>query len=219
VESRGEGVRGERREPVLVALVVAISLGFFMPDGLTPGPRWLLPAVEGAFVVVFAVMDPGRIDRRSRAVRVVRMALEGLLAFGASWAGIRLVVDLIEGGPDTNSASDLLTAGGLVWTKLIIVFGLLFWELDSGGPGERAHESASFPDFAFPQHLSPEVAPPGWRPVFLDYLYLGFTNALAFSPTDAMPLTHRAKATMAVESAVSLLILGLVIARAVNVIA
>jgi hypothetical protein len=74
------------------------------------------------------------------------------------------------------------------------------------------------PDFAFPQHTSPHLAPPGWRPVFLDYLYLGLTNSIAFSPTDTMPLTHWAKLAMAVQSVASLAVLGLVIARAVNVL-
>ena len=211
-------MRGERREPVFITLAVAIALTVLMPERLTPGPRWLLPAAQGAFVVAFAVMDPGRIDRRSRVVRAFRMALIGLLVFGAGWATVQLVIDLIEGGPGTNSASELLTAGSLVWTDLIIAFGFLYWELDSGGPGERAHQNPRLPDLGFPQQLNPAVAPPGWRPVFVDYLYLGLTNALAFSPTDAMPLTHRAKLAMGLESVVSLVILGLVIARAVNVL-
>ncbi|MEX1006686.1 MAG: hypothetical protein WD271_02450 [Acidimicrobiia bacterium] len=117
-----------------------------------------------------------------------------------------------------ESAKELLTAGALVWTDLIIVFGFLYWELDGGGPGERAHESSRLPDLAFPQQLNPAIAPPGWRPVFVDYLYLGLTNALAFSPTDAMPLAHWAKLAMGLESVTSLVILGLVIVRAVNVL-
>ena len=218
MSSTPDGVRGERREPVFIALLVAIALPFFLPERLTPGPKWLLPVVESAFLVAFAVMDPGRIDRRSQVVRACRLALIGLLVFGAGWATTRLAIDLVEGGPGTNNASELLTAGALVWADLVIVFAFLYWELDSGGPGERAHPSSRLPDVAFPQQLSPAIAPPGWRPVFVDYLYLGLTNALAFSPTDAMPLTHWAKLAMGLESLVSLVILGLVIARAVNVL-
>jgi hypothetical protein len=101
----------------------------------------------------------------------------------------------------------------------VIAFGFLYWELDSGGPGERAHTELQYPDIAFPQQLNPDVAPPGWRPLFVDYLYLGLTNALAFSPTDAMPLATWAKLAMSIESLASLAILGLVIARAVNILA
>ncbi len=99
-----------------------------------------------------------------------------------------------------------------------IAFALLFWQLDSGGPATRAFRAAEHPDFAFPQQLAPELAPPGWTPFFFDYLYLGFTNAVALSPTDVMPLTHRAKVPMLVESLASLVLIGLVIARAVNVL-
>ena len=100
----------------------------------------------------------------------------------------------------------------------MLTFGFLFWELDGGGPGERAHRPADYPDLAFPEQLNPRVAPPGWRPVLYDYLYLGLTNALAFSPTDVMPLARWAKAAMGLQSVISLLILGLVIARAVNIL-
>jgi hypothetical protein len=98
-----------------------------------------------------------------------------------------------------------------------IAFALLFWELDGGGAAARAHHVRDHPDLAFPQLLNPRIAPAHWRPRFIDYLYLGFTNATAFSPTDVMPLVPWAKITMAVQSVISIAILGLVIARAVNV--
>jgi hypothetical protein len=103
----------------------------------------------------------------------------------------------------------------MVWLGNNLSFSLLYWLIDSGGPSMRARQSLPA-DFAFTQHLSPELAPYGWRPVFLDYLHLGFTNATAFSPTDVMPLTHRAKYTMLVQSTVALALFGLIVARAVN---
>jgi uncharacterized membrane protein len=130
----------------------------------------------------------------------------------------RLVVDLIRGGPETNSPGQLLRIGFLVWLYTIITFAFLYWELDGGGPEARVVAPPEFPDLAFPQHLNPRVAPSGWRPEFFDYLYLGFTNATAFSPTDVMPLKRWAKLSMAIQAAVSLLVLGLVIARAVNIL-
>jgi hypothetical protein len=98
-----------------------------------------------------------------------------------------------------------------------IAFALLYWELDGGGAATRARHPPTHADLAFPQQLNPRIAPPDWRPRFIDYLYLGFTNATAFSPTDVMPLAPWAKIAMAIQSLVSLGILGLVIARAVNV--
>ena len=133
------------------------------------------------------------------------------------WATVLLIDDLIHGGPETNSAGDLLEAGSVVWVSNNIAFALLYWELDGGGAAARAHHLPAHADLAFPQQLNPQVAPPNWRPRFIDYLYLGFTNATAFSPTDVMPLVPWAKITMAVQAVVSIGILGLVIARAVNV--
>jgi hypothetical protein len=115
----------------------------------------------------------------------------------------------------TQSASELLASGSLIWLGNNLAFALLYWLIDSGGPVARSELDRPI-DFAFTQHLSPELAPPGWRPVFLDYLHLGFTNATAFSPTDVMPLTHRAKFTMVVQSSVALALFGLIVARAVN---
>ena len=210
--------RGEARWPVLGMLALASVLPLFLPDRLTLGPRWLLPLVEGALLVAVAVTDPGRIDQRSRQVRSLRLTLISVLAVGTAVATGRLINDLVRGGGITNSADLLLRAGSLVWLELVIVFAFLYWELDAGGPGQRAHDPTRFPDLAFPQHMAPELARPGWRPVFYDYLYLGFTNSTAFSPTDVMPFAHWAKLTMAVQSLASLLILGLIVARAVNIL-
>jgi hypothetical protein len=212
-------VHGEPRAPVVIVLLIVIGLFFLMPEQLVPGPGWLMPAIVASFLVALVVSDPGRIDRRSAGVHRIRMGLVVVLVTGTAWATVNLTTDLINGGTDiSDSASSLLRAGGLVWLGLVISFAFLYWELDLGGPGERAHRQREHPDLAFPQDANPSICRPGWHPVFVDYLYLGFTNALAFSPTDVMPLAHWAKLAMAVESFTSLLILGLVIARAVNVL-
>lgn len=212
------GATREQRLPVLAGVLVVIALPFLMPDHFSLGPTWLVPVVEGVLLVTIAVKDPGRIDRRSRDVRGLRIALIVVLASGAAWATVRLTTDLVRGSRITASAGSLLTAGALVWIDLVVVFGLLYWELDGGGPGRRGREPPRHPDLAFPEHLNPELAPAGWRPIFYDYLYLGLTNAIAFSPTDVMPMAHWAKLTMGVQSLTSLAILGLVIARAVNIL-
>jgi uncharacterized membrane protein len=169
--------------------------------------------------IVLMAADPGRIDRRSQQLHRLRLALVVVLALNVSWATVTLTDALVQGSEGiTDSAKALLSAGGLTWLSLVIAFGFLYWELDMGGPGERANSERRHPDLAFPQDLDPHLARPGWRPAFVDYLYLGLTNNLAFSPTDVMPLARWAKAAMGLQSVASLLILGLVVARAVNIL-
>jgi len=141
-----------------------------------------------------------------------------LLVVAALWATGLLIYDLIKGIGVTSSPTQLLATGGLVWLGNNISFALLYWLMDSGGPTARARHGEPV-DFAFTQHMSPELATPGWRPVFLDYLHLGFTTATAFSPTDVMPLTLRAKYATMLQSTVALALFGLIVARAVNAFA
>ena len=211
-------VVGEPRWPMASAVVAAIVLAILMPDDLQLGPNWLLPLIEGALLVALIAGDPGRIDRRSAPLRMLSIGLVSVLVLSALWATALLTSHLITGGRETKSADALLEAGSIVWVSNIIAFALLYWELDSGGAAARAHRPrARIVGFAFPQQMNPSLAPPHWRPRFIDYLYLGFTNATAFSPTDAMPLAPWAKMTMALQALISLVVLGLVIARAVNI--
>ncbi len=200
-----------------VTLMVAMALPFVLPARYSLVPVWIIPAVEGLLLVALVVADPGRIDRRSTFVRTLSLALVVILASGAGAATIRLVIDLVRGGLETNSPGGLLRIGGAVWVYVVITFSFVYWELDGGGPEARARDTPDVPDLAFPEHLNPHVARPGWRPEFFDYLYLGFTDSTAFSPTDVMPLARWAKLAMATQAAASLVILGLVIARAVNI--
>jgi len=208
---------GEARWPMAGAVLAAMVLTYLLPEDLRLAPKWLLPLVEGLLLVAVVVADPREITRRSALLRGLSIGLVAVLVFDALWTTGLLIDALLKGGPETNSASALLSAGSIVWVSNNIAFSLLFWELDSGGAAARAHHLPRHPDFAFPQQINPDLAPPGWRPRFIDYLYLGFTNAIAFSPTDTMPLMPWAKLAMAVQSMISLAILGLVVARAVNV--
>ena len=132
---------------------------------------------------------------------------------------VELIRDLIDGGKVINNADVLLASGALVWLGNVMVFSLLYWQLDSGGPLARYRGEREFPDFLFPQQASPEFAPPAWRPRFPDYLVLGLTTTTAFSPTDVMPMALWAKLTMALQALIALVVVGLVVARAVNLFA
>ena len=208
----------ESRWPMATAVAVAVALQFFKPEWLFLGFRWVLPTVWSGLLVALILADPGRIDSRSRGLRILSITLVTLVALNSLGSTIALVIELVGGASNTNSAGSLLAAGTIVWIDNCIAFSLLYWALDSGGSAARAHRLPQYPDLAFPQTLTPALAPPDWRPRFVDYLYLGFTNATAFSPTDVMPLVPWAKILMAIQSIVSLLLLLLVVARAVNVL-
>ena len=216
----GEGPvpKGEKRWPMAVTLLIAIALPFLLPSRFSLAPPWVIPIVEAMLLIALIAADPGLIDRKSALVRGLSLGLVGILVLGAAAVTARLVIDLIRGGPETNSPGELIRIGAVVLTYIVITFAFLYWELDGGGPEARARLTPKFPDFAFPEHLNPQVTKPGWRPEFFDYLYLAFTNALAFSPTDVMPLARWAKLAMAVQATASLAVLGLVIARAVNIL-
>jgi uncharacterized membrane protein len=210
--------RGERRWPPAIAILILITMPLLLPRHLFPLLLWVIVPIELGLLVALLIGDPGRIDRVSHVLRRTEVLLTFLLVFVAGAVTVLLVVELVDGAPHLRQASTLLEAGGLVWVSTNLAFALLYWELDGGGSAERLHHFRAHPDFAFPEHANPHLAHPGWRPIFVDYLYLGFTNATAFSPTDVMPLARWAKMAMAVQAILSLVILSLVIANAVNIL-
>jgi len=212
------GIGTEKRWPLAGALAVAIVVPLLLPARFSLGPSWIVPAVVVVLLAAIIVADRARNDRRPVVVRALSLALVVVLVAEAAGVTARLVIDLIEGGPETNNAADLIGVGFGVWVYTILAFAFLYWVLDGGGPDARLWTPPAYPHLAFPEQLNPVVAAPGWRPQFFDYLYLGFTNATAFSPTDVMPLARWAKAVMTMQATASLAILGLVIARAVNIL-
>jgi uncharacterized membrane protein len=209
---------GESRWPPAITLVVAMVVPLLLPERYSLGPPWAASVVLLLLLVALTIADPGRINKRSSTVRALEIGLVAVLAIGAAGVTIALTVELINGDQRLNDATTLLESGGLVLLDIIIAFTFVYWEADGGGTVNRARRITQYPDFAFPEHMNPDLAPPGWRPLFLDYLYLAITDAIAFSPTDVMPLKHWAKMAMALESIMSLVIVGLVIARAVNIL-
>jgi uncharacterized membrane protein len=208
---------GESRIPVSIAIFAAIFLEFTLNARVANHPRWLLPGISALLLIGLLVKNPTRINRQSRALRATTLLLVAMMSIANMASGTRLVIDLVQ-GEGIRDAGELLVAGGAIWLTNVVVFSLWYWEFDRGGPVARAMAVRSFPDFLFPQMTSPELAPADWEADFVDYFYLSFTNATAFSPTDVMPLSRWAKLIMLVQSAVSLMLAVLVIARAVNIL-
>lgn len=208
---------GEPRWPASLAVLLMIALQLRLPDPLTPVGRWLLPAIELALLVVLVAVNPLRISRRSPAARLLGLTLIVVASLFNAWSVVLLVTGLV-GGTFGSEAGALLGAGANIWTTNIIVFALWYWELDRGGPGSRATGEDPEPDFLFPQMAETAIDFHHWEPQFVDYAYVSFTNAAAFSPTDTMPLSRWAKLAMMLQSAVSLVTAALVVARAVNIL-
>jgi hypothetical protein len=203
---------------VFVFIVLTVVLRLVIPRRESVGPHWLVPLFEIALLVVLVAAHPTGAAERER-LRRLSIALILLLVASALGSTAILVTELIRGSKVTDSADSLLASGVLVYVGNALAFGLLYWQLDSGGPLARYRHDREYPDFAFTQQLSPELAPSDWRPQYADYFALGFTTSIAFSPTDVMPLSPWAKLTMSLQSMISLAVVGLVIARAVNVFA
>ncbi len=212
----GEQARSEPRWPATVAVVVAIGLQVVLPHRLVLGPRWVLPSLEGALGAALFVANPHRHIRESNRIRALSIALIALINVANLVSLGYLVNALVVRHP--VGGKTLIYSSVPVWLTNIIVFSLWYWELDRGGPARRVLRVHKAPDFLFPQMNAPGSTREDWSPTFLDYLYTSFTNVTAFSPTDTMPLSHWAKVLMMVQSLASLLTVGLVISRAVNIL-
>lgn len=207
----------ENRFPVLAALLVAIALQLSIPKSYAVVPRWPLIALEILLVIVLVGLNPLRLTRSTRFGRWASYGLLAAITVDNSLSALVLDIRILS-GEVSNDAAVLLGSGAAIYVTNVIAFGIWYWELDRGGPFARREGSREYPDFLFPQMTERGVAPPNWRPEFLDYLYVSITNVVAFSPTDTMPLSRWAKAMMTLQAMISFTTLALVVARAVNVL-
>jgi hypothetical protein len=212
----------ESRWPVLIALFAAIVLQRAIPVAYTVVPRWPLIVMELLLVIVLLIINPVRLRRSTAIGKTATVLLLAAITIDNTASAIVLDYRIIT-GEVSNNAAVLLGSGAAVFLTNIIVFGIWYWEIDLGGPFARAgvkqrSPQHRYPDFFFPQMDVRHLAPKDWEPRFLDYLYISITNVVAFSPTDTMPLTHRAKAMMALQAMVALSTIALVFARAVSVL-
>ncbi|HTX63711.1 MAG TPA: hypothetical protein VMD28_08730, partial [Acidimicrobiales bacterium] len=204
--------------PPTLAILAALGLYLILPSQLAIGPRWLIPTIEIVLIVLLNLFRAYRRSREEADIRKFVIAVIALLNV-ANMVSVGLLVDgLLYGG--IAKGRPLLYGAVSVWLTNIIVYGLWYWQLDRGGPLARVRGHERNPDFQFPQMLAPASsdASGAWSPAFFDYLYVALTNAAAFSPTDTMPLTRAAKALMSAESLVSIVTVGIVAARAVNIL-
>src|SRR5580698_5584036 len=219
---------GEPRLPAAVAVVVAIVLYAALPSQLLLGPRYVVPGLEMVLFIPLLAANPRRMSRQNRWLRRLTIALLLLIAVSNLVALVLLIRQLVTG--QATAGGQLLGAAGQVWFTNVLVFALAFWELDRGGPITRSRaERPLLPnaDFRFPQDEDHDAitevarrssAKSGWTPGFMDYVYVSVTNSSAFSPTDTMPLSARAKVLMAVESVSALILSVLVVSFGVGLL-
>ncbi len=222
-----EAEREARLEAAPFSVLVALALMALALVSLRADWRlfdgvgwWLWLAAAGPYLVLAGVLLVGldRVRGHERRRSIVQILLGIVVACGLLETAL-LVASLVATSNLGIGGPQLLHSATTLWLSNVVAFGLAYWELDCGGPAARAQADARVtPDFQFPQDENPGLARPGWTPHLVDYLYLALTNSVAFSPTDAMPLTRRAKALMATESAVSVVALLLIAARAINIL-
>ena len=214
-------VASEPRWPSVIAILVAVALSASLPGTMATGSAIPLaleiavPMLALALLVPLAVTAPHRHPDESERRRAATISLTATLSAANVFALALLVHQLLRGRIE---GAHLLLAAGQVWTTNVIAFALWYWELDGGGPPRRLTDTPRRSDFAFIQMTTESLGAPGWRPRFVDYLYLSFTNASAFSAADTVPLTPLAKLLMLLESAISIVTVILVAARAVNMV-
>lgn len=210
--------RPEHRWPAAVAIVLALGVYLLLPDPLPFLPNWVVPAVGFAAFLPLIALNPHRLGRETTWSRGLGVGIAVGLAL-VNQVYIVQVIDSLLNGRGVGVTVVYIAAG--VWATNVIAFGVVFWEIDRGGPYARRFEGVRHDapwDFRFPQQDGSPGTDPRWRPEFFDYLYFSLSSMMAFSPTDVMPLTRRAKALMAYESLTGFVLLALVIARAVNII-
>lgn len=208
--------RQENRGPILLVVLMVIALQFFIPKSLAIPHHKVFCFVEAVLLASIVLIAPKKLGLPHVPQRKLSLVLNAFMMLSNAASAILLVEKIVNGS--INSPARLLWSGFSIWLSNIVIFSLWYWDFDRGGPSERAAAKDSIPDFLFPQMTDPAYASPGWFPTYTDYLYVSVTNASAFSPTDAMPLTKWAKLLMSIQSITSLILVGLVVARAVNIL-
>ena len=213
----GLPAESEPRWPASLAVVVCAALNYILPQAYTLGPSWFVPGLELAIVIPLTAIAPRRVPRERRWSEIAAVVVIAVVSVANVASLVLLIRQLLYHGKDVTGL-ELLVSSAAIWVTNVVVFGLWYWELDRGGPDARLRADHGPPDFLFPQMSTPGCTYEHWSPTFLDYLYVAFTNATAFSPTDTMPLSRWAKSLMLVQAAASLLTVLIVASRAINIL-
>ena len=211
--------RGEPHWPVQLTVLVAIVLQWLLPNRLiVVGTPWILPGLEAGLLVALFIASPQRLEAPHSVRRLLTLTLTAVVSVANGISLVLLAHLLLNKNLSSGQQAHELIIGGVeIWLTNVLIFSLWYWEVDRGGPGIRAAGVDDAPDFLFPQMTATDLCPT-WRPQFADYLYVSLTNAAAFSPTDTMPLSVQAKMIMGLQSLISLVTIGLVVSRAVNIL-
>jgi hypothetical protein len=210
--------RGEARTPVILTIMAVVVIMAVLPERVRILPRWITILAAG---VQIAALAAAALFRGRRAVLLVeRWITVAFLSFAGAvmLSDIDRLIGLILQKAGTVDGLKLLTTSIAVWVINVLIFSLAYWQLDRGGPAGREADLAIRPDWRFPQDDMDDLFPEGWRPRFVDYLFLAFSTATAFSTTDVTPMSHRSKLMMMTESLISLVNIAVVGARAINVL-
>jgi hypothetical protein len=205
----------ESRWPASVALLCCVGLYLVLPSRLVVGPRWLLPVLVALPLFPLSARRHRHPDESAWIRRVV-LVLIGIVTIANVTSAALLVHRLLS--TNVSQGTQLIYSAVSIWLTNVIIYGVWFWEIDQGGPHRRASGDEIWPDIMFPQTESPTLAAADWHPHFFDYLFTSFANGTSFAPADAMPLTLRLKVLFASESAVSLVAIVVVGARAINIL-
>ena len=209
--------RDESRWPPVLSIIVVFCLLTTIPGHVHALPVWVSYVAMVALVVPMAAVALTKGNIRWLSMERMMIILFATVYVVNTIVELADMIGVITLHRTGNNAFALLSSAVTIWVMNVLAFSLLYWQIDRGGPYGRARKLSVRPDWVFPQP-EPQDLPPDWRPLFLDYLYLGYNTATAFSPTDALPLTHRAKMMMVMESTISLLTSVIVLSRAINVL-
>ncbi len=208
----------ESRHPAQIAILCAAALNFVLPGKFTLGPPWLVPAIELVLLIPLFFVSHRKFSNRGAKMRqTAALTLIGIVSV-ANIISLILLIRLLLFNSKAVNGLELIYSSVAIWATNVIVFALWYWELDRGGPDGRTELDHEEPDFLFPQMVTPKSAPKDWTPAFLDYLYVAFTNATAFSPTDTMPLTVTAKMLMLFQATASLATIAIVASRGIGIL-
>jgi hypothetical protein len=215
IEAVGALGRDDPLWPGQLATFAALVLYLALPAALTIGPRWPLPVAESALLAALVIATRGGREAKRRRQTAIALVLVAALA---NLVSLGLLSHYLLAGGHARGA-DLAGGGVLIWSTNLLLFAVLYWELDRGGPRRPTpNRAAVAPDLLFAQMTDDRYAAPAWKPAFGDYLYLSLTNQTAFSPTDTLPLTLRVKALMGIQGVAALITTGVIVARAVNIL-